>query len=310
MRFTPYINNKWRIAREIINPEDSEFDLANFKASPANFKIALWDPNTNGVRLLRTLIFNFVSRMSDKDIARLARIPNRSVGKPIEVRHRGITVCLDYAQAYSELMFIEEVCEVLQGSILEIGGGYGRTCHTILALHNELCRYTILDIPWMLEIADRYLREVLPPDSYAKVELVPLDGFSSLSDREFTLVLNIDGFNEFEEHVVKGYLQYIADHTCWFYTKNPVAKYYDTQLDGGSGSDVAVHEAITSGILKDVINVFDSEEINSKVPQFLDAFCPGPKWRCVRHSGAEPWSFYHQALYKRTVELDRHAAIT
>ena len=276
---------------------DGKFDVSNFKASPVNYKIALWDPRTNGVRLLKTLIFGLLKRMSDGDLVRINSIRNRSVGRPIEVRDRGIALCLDYAQSYLEVTFIEQACQLSDVEIVEIGGGYGRTCHTMLALHDEIAQYVIVDLPWMIAIAGSYLDRVLTTSQRSKVTFVPLDNFQSLAERQFDLVINIDGFNEFDEGVVMNYLKYIEGHARWFYTKNPVSKYRDAEFDSRTES-VETKHAINSGILRDIIDVFDGDAIEAKVPEFLAKFCPGPRWRCVRHGEAEPWSFYHEAIYE------------
>ena len=44
--------NQTQITKETIK------DLTNFKSGGVNFKIALWDPRVNGVRYLKTLIYN------------------------------------------------------------------------------------------------------------------------------------------------------------------------------------------------------------------------------------------------------------
>jgi putative sugar O-methyltransferase len=296
--FIPTSNEKWQLARQTIASGVSPFDLENFKASAANFKIALWDPKTNGLRLLKTLIFDTVSRFSDEDIGRLESISNRSLGNPIDIKDRGVRVCLDYAQAFLETKFIEDVCTLRGLQVLEIGGGYGRTCHTLLSLHEDIERYVIADLSWMLQIAEMYLKRVMSPSQMAKVEFVPLEQFAGLSARNFDLAINIDGFNEFDEAVVKGYLDYINLHARRFYTKNPVAKYRDPSLDSGAGNNREMKYAITSGLLRNVIDIFDGDAIAANVPDFLSAFCPGSRWKCVKHGRGVPWSFYHQALYE------------
>ena len=298
LQFIPTANEKWRLARETIHSGGIRFDIDHFKASPVNFKIALWDPKTNGIRLLKTLIYEMVSRLSDADLKRIDSIQNRSVGNPIEVRDRGVTVCLDYVQAFLETRFIEDACALNRARILEVGGGYGRTCHTLLTLHEEIERYVIADISWMLEIADAYLSRVLTRSQLSKLEFVPLEEFDQVSEQAFDLTINIDGFNEFDEDVVGGYLRYIDSHARWFYTKNPVAKYRDPNLDSNSSRDVEIKHALTSGILRNVIDIFDGNAIAANVPIFVSAFCPGSRWRCVRHGRGEPWSFYHQAIYE------------
>lgn len=296
--FSPTLNNKWLEMHDSVLPHGASFNVQNFKSSSVNYKIALWNPETSGIRWLKTLIFNITSQLSDEDLKRISSIKNRSVGNPIEVRQRGVAVCLDYFQSYLEAKFIEDLCPLSGASVLEIGAGYGRTCHTLLSLHNQIKRYVILDIPWMLEIAETYLRKVLTDDQFSKVTFVSLEDFDRISHESFTLILNINGFNDFDGQVVYGYLQHIRDHARWFYTKNPVCKYDISEIDGRIKLDREIRQAIETGIMLDIVDIFDSEEVQSKVPDYLSRFCPGPDWKCVRAARAEPWSFYYQALYE------------
>ena len=79
--------------------EDKIQDLDNFKSNEVNFKLSLWNPNTNGVRYLKALLFNMCAFLSQENWQRVSRIKNRGIGSPFSIRFNGIEICMDYLQA-------------------------------------------------------------------------------------------------------------------------------------------------------------------------------------------------------------------
>jgi putative sugar O-methyltransferase len=120
-------------------------DLKNFKQSIVNFKISLWNPHANGMRYLKTLIYNLCTFMSEDNWQRIKNTKNRNIGNPITINYNGEDIDLDYIQAVYELEFTQENLSInLDGfRILEIGAGYDRTCHTILSNHNVESYYVV-----------------------------------------------------------------------------------------------------------------------------------------------------------------------
>jgi hypothetical protein len=97
---------------------------------------------------------------------------------------------------------------------------------------------------------------------------------------------------------VRHYLELI-DATCaHFYVNNPVGKYLDKTLDGHSQGAGVVELALNSGLLRDVIDIHDSEAVLEKVPAFEAAYRPGKRWECVASARAVSWSYYWQTLYR------------
>jgi hypothetical protein len=182
--------------------------------------------------------------------------------------------------------------------VLEIGAGYGRTCHAFLSNH-DLVEYCIIDLPKSLEMSKKYLREVLDEQQFAKVRFVPveeIDGFAW--PERFNLCLNINSFAEMTAETVRNYLALIAGRCRAFYTKNPVGKYLDASLDGHVQGADTVALALSSGPLTTVIDIHDSDAVAGERAKFLSAYRPGEDWECVADSWAKPWSFYWQALYR------------
>lgn len=289
---------QWSHITEEHITEEAVADLAGFKSNGVNFKLALWNPKPNGVRYLKALTFALGMRLSPANVERLRRTRNREVGDPYSVRCNDEPVCLDYLQAVHEVEFIAANMPLDDARVMEIGAGYGRTCHTLLSNH-ELAGYTIVDLPNTLALSRRYLRAVLDPEQFAKIRFVGIDEVDEhVRGARFDLCLNIDSFAEMDAGTVRAYLALI-DATCaHFYVNNPVGKYLDKTLDGHSQGAAVVQLALNSGLLRDIIDIHDSEAVREKVPEFVSAYRPGERWRCVAQERSVTWSYYWQALYR------------
>jgi putative sugar O-methyltransferase len=277
--------------------KDASVDLAGFKSAGVNFKLGLWNPQTNGVRYLKALIYNLADRLDERGWQRLRRIGGRETGAPIAVRRHGELVCMDYLQAVLELEFMAHHVDLDGAAVLEIGAGYGRTCHAVLANH-DVATYSIVDLDNSLELARAYLRQVLGAD-FAKVRFVSAgDLDSALGDARFDLCVNIDSFAEMDPDTVRNYLALIAGRCRHLYVKNPVGKYLDPSLDGHAEGQELVAMALRTGLLRDVIDIHDSEAVREQSAKFVAAYRPGPGWTSVADAWAPPWSYYWQSLYR------------
>ena len=273
-------------------------DLTDFKRSPVNFKLALWNPQTNGVRYLKALTFLALGQADSRALRVLGRTRRRDFGHPYSVRRGGVEACLDYAQAALETEFILSHLPAAPRTVFEIGAGYGRTCHTLLS-NSPIERYTILDLPNCLELSRRYLHKVLPARLYARVEFVDVARLADLRGRRFDLGLNIDSFAEMTPTTVRFYLK-MLDASCGAcYIKNPVGKYLDPSLDNHSQGAGVVRKALRTGLLRRVIDVYDEATVHRQAPAFVRAYKPGPSWSAAASGWAAPWSHYWQALYLR-----------
>ncbi|MBF6063294.1 putative sugar O-methyltransferase [Nocardia terpenica] len=278
--------------------DESVTDLTGFKSTETNFKLALWDPRPNGIRYLKALIFDLADRLSPSAMAALRRIPNRDVGDPITVRVSGEAVCLDYLQAVLELEFIGDHLDLGGATVLEIGAGYGRTCHAILSNH-EVAQYHIVDLDNSLRLATAYLRAVLTDEQFAKLRFSAVDDLeATLSGNRYDLCINVDSFAEMDSEIVLNYLDLI-DRTCrHFYVKNPVGKYLDKSLDSHSQGDELVSMALRTGLLREVIDIHDSQAVADQAQKFIAAYRPSLRWTGLADARAIPWSYYWQALYR------------
>lgn len=292
-------SKQWEyINTEFLNNTSLEY-LNDFRSNAINFKIALWNPTNNGIRYLKTLTYNLATHFTEEQFGILRNIKNIDFGSPILITINGIPLCLDYAQAALELSFLREAgFDFSKKSILEIGAGYGRTCHTIL--ENEVVeKYTIVDLENALHLSRTYLSQVLSPDKFKKVVFINIDSLSNLDD-EYDLTINIDSFAEMYEDVVRNYLEIIDIKSKYFYSKNPMCKYLDKKLDQHLEGDSVVKLALETGILRDILDIFDDTQMKNQSVVFEKAYAPSSLWKKVHSAWAKPWSHYWQILYKNT----------
>lgn len=290
----------WAHINKTYITEERVRDLSGFKSGSVNFKLALWNPQTNGVRYLKTLIYNLCASLTNDDWKRISKMRNRHIGDPLTIKYNGEEVCLDYLQANYEVAFITDKLPVSGINILEIGAGYGRTCHAISS-NFEVRAYYIIDLDNCLTLSRKYLQEVMDRVRFSKIHFISVEDVEDIDELKtlnFDLCINIDSFAEMTPETVKYYLSYVNAHADYLYVKNPVGKYSDASLISSYGnSDVQL--ALDVGVLREVVDVYDKQAIKRQVPRFVQAYQPGDEWECVANSWAPPWSYYWQALYKK-----------
>lgn len=297
--FKPEQGKLWKHISQTQITKDKVQDLTHFKSSAVNFKISLWNPKINGIRYLKTLIYNVAASLTPEDWEKISKIKNRSLGDPITITYSGEKICLDYLQALFELEFIEEYIQVDGLSILEIGAGYGRTCHAIMSNY-KVKTYSIVDLENCLELSHRYLRRVLDQSNFSKINFVGVKDIDFLlGDSFFDLCINIDSFAEMDPESIKYYLRYINQNCNYLYVKNPVGKYLDKSLDDHTQGEDVVKLALNTGVLRDIIDIHNNAKVEAQVSKFIEAYQPGEKWKCIADSWARPWSYYWQAIYKK-----------
>lgn len=290
----------WSTIHETLFTGDQLEDLSTFKSGPLNFRIALWDPKSRGPLYLKTLLHELCGSLSKANWQALNKVKNRDFGNPITVKYQGQEACLDYIQAVLELEFIAQHVNLKGLDILEIGSGYGRTSHTVLS-NVSVGSYTIVDLDQCLGLTRKYLGQVLDEESLDKVRFIPASEFDGLQDSKFDLCLNIDSFAEMDAPVVLQYLDYIDRQCHYFYVKNPVGKYLPELASANQVSPASVEKALKTGLLRDVVDRFDSDAIVDQSLKFVDVYKPSDNWECIDSQQARPWSWYWQALFANSV---------
>ncbi|GHB33621.1 hypothetical protein GCM10010346_65980 [Streptomyces chryseus] len=147
---------------------------ASFKLDPVNFELALWGPQVNGVRYRKAFIFEIASRLTLENRTRLRRIRHRETGAPLGVTHDGDSVRMEHLLAVHESEFISRHVGPGGARVLQVGAGYGRTCHSTLSHHRAEERW-IADPGRALSLSREHLRAVLGHPAFSRVGFVSVD---------------------------------------------------------------------------------------------------------------------------------------
>lgn len=239
-------------------------------------ELALPDPARWG-RLYQAALTFATLESSPRAAALLARLDASGPAPKAAARRRGRPVCLDYAQAALEAEFILRRASLRGARVLEIGAGYGRTCHVLLS-NVPIAAYTIVETRRGLARCRAYLRRALPARLFARVELVAAERRGVLAGRTFELGLLVDSMAELAEDTRYGY-RALVDASCrTFYVKNPATAW----LTGPSDA-----------------RVYDGDLARAHRGRFLRDFRPGARWRSVADGWARPWPHFWQAFYRR-----------
>jgi len=290
-------NEFWEeINLDIVNIENLTESLENFRSSPVNYKLSIFNPEKNGVRYLKTLLYNLTMSLTKEEFIKITNIKNRNFGNPFYILYENEKIDLDYLQAIYEISFLENNISLKDLDILEIGAGYGRTAHAILSNY-DIKSYTIIDLEKTLQISRKYLQIVLPENLFQKIVFLSVENLVNYKFNFFDLVINIDSFAEMSEEVVFQYFDLINTHSKYFYTKNPVGKYLDKTLDNHSQGESVVNQALKNGILKEILDIDSNQDIKQHSYKFLDGYKPNKKWNILQNSWAPPFSYYWQVIY-------------
>ena len=126
-----------------------------------------------------------------------------------------------------------------RNSFLEIGGGYGALCSTILRTTKEVERYLLIDLPQTCYLTTQYLKALFPGEvvSYTEVRDVKEIGIETFGKRKiivaptwmlpkvnlrFDCFINTSSFQEMEKKIIRNYLKYVkklASHAYIFTLK-------------------------------------------------------------------------------------------
>jgi putative sugar O-methyltransferase len=146
-------------------------DQDTFKSSSINYSFSLFNPRIFAEFYLKTVIYFVYDMLSDESLERLRKIDKRNRhGNPITIKKNGDEVCIDYLQSALELEFLIDHFAFDQSidRVVEIGPGYGRTCHAILS-NCAIQEYFIIDLPKGVDLCRNYLSKVLSEQQFSKI---------------------------------------------------------------------------------------------------------------------------------------------
>jgi len=268
----------------------------------ANNRLGSWDPFDSTMRYFKFMLYTAAARQSERFFALYDALGRVDIGQPVSVRVRSRAINIDYFLSIEEFMFLESAFELQSvESVVEIGAGFGRTCHTLLALcaTASLERYTIIDLPEVLELSRCTLAKLVP-EHYGKVRFIDATKQAEWRGLRADLAINIDSFQEMPSSTIDSYMHDVIANSDYFYVKNPTAK-YDPKTIGVEVKDPGkLKDVFAVGYCRDVIDIFDEVALAAARLVYLEAYRPGAKWQCDANRPAEMFPYYHHALYRRT----------
>ncbi|MBN1551435.1 putative sugar O-methyltransferase, partial [bacterium] len=186
--------------------------------------------------LMTFLLWNYTERTVGVDL--LAQFEEPCEGNPPSVQLNKRNISQDLANSILEFHSISQGLLNIRNlkSIIELGGGYGRTAYVFLRMLPQV-RYIMVDIPPALYIAERYLTGQFPDrrifryrsfhdfddvaDEFTESQIAFLmpDQLSLLPDSITDLFLAIDCLHEMRPEQIKSYFVTIDRLSEYFYQK-------------------------------------------------------------------------------------------
>lgn len=290
------ISRQWQeLTREEFLHIDDEF-LQTFRSPGSSNKFVAWDPFEASSRYFKFLLFNTAQTQSKRFFEAYKAIDNRHVGNPLTVRCRGCDIDADYLAAVEEWEFLSQA-GALDGIriIIEIGAGFGRTCHALLTLCAGIEEYIIVDLEPMLRLSSAYLRRAIPS---AKIRFVSHDHLEDLDSVSPDLLINIDSFQEMPPQVIESYMTGVVQRAKRFYCKNPVGKYLPASVGLPDLDSQRVLDVFTLGYCRDVIDIFSDEDLERARDRFIEAYRPSG-YRAAASKPMDLFPYYLHVLYTR-----------
>jgi hypothetical protein len=73
----------------------------------------------------------------------------------------------------------------------------------------------------------------------------------------------------------------------------------DKSLDNHNDGAAVVNMAMHTGPLREVLDINDMAEVEKRIPQYLDAYRPGPAWEPMAVAPHLVLGHFKQALYRK-----------
>lgn len=269
---------QWRLISFFFRRMMRGFGLKDFKATFGRF-LAAYEPHNP--RYFTALHHVYCSSLAKRDrFGLLSKLEEPPLGEGDTVSVNGRRVSIDLLQSIDEFYRIVEVSGWEQNdevTFLEIGAGYGRLAHVVLAAMPN-ARYQIIDLPESLLLSQYYLTSLFPgasallypdsserPDAWssARIAFGLPHQLKTLRAGSVDVVVNIYSFMEMSTPQVDAYfdaiealdprLLFIKQHKhevnfleqSLLTTKGyPVRRSWKLAYDGTSGLYEDVFEAV------------------------------------------------------------------
>lgn len=286
------------LASTLFSRIDDNF-LGTFRApGGANQRLAAWDPLDRSTRYYKTLLYNVAKQQPAEFFDAYRKLKNTSIGNPVTISVGGCQIDIDYLLAVEEQLFLKRHASLDSlKQVVEIGAGFGRTCHAILSLTDSVERYVIVDLPAMLKLSRAYLK-LASPDHLRRVEFIECDDVAAWQRLRPDLTINIDSFQEMPPELIDRYMSGLIQKSASFYCKNPIGKYKPGCVGLPPPADFDLNEVYALGYCRTVFDLFDDEALVSARRAYLAAYRPPGAWKLAADMPTSIFSYVHHALYR------------
>lgn len=291
------ISKQWeKLTQEQFRRIDDEF-LQGFRSPGSRNKFVAWDPFERSSRYFKFLLLTTARRQSKEFFDAYRMIEHRRLGSPLAVECGGCEIDADYLAATEEWAFLAG-SGGLAGvkTVVEVGGGFGRTCHTLLTLAPDIANYVIVDLEPMLRLSEAYLQRARPG---ANIEFVSNEDHARIDALKPDLVINIDSFQEMPPAVIAFYMEHLVRRSARFYTKNPVGKYLPGAIGQPDLTQEQLMDVFKLGACQEVIDIFDEAQLEKAREVFLEAYRPTPAYAVSATKVMDLFPYFQHALYTR-----------
>jgi putative sugar O-methyltransferase len=290
------VSELWKsLSNKLFANIDDEFIATFRQPGGANSRLATWDPFDKTMRYFKFMLYTEAERQPDRFFEHYRALGKVDIGQPVSMKLRGCDINIDYLFALEEFLFLESFIDPVK-SVVEIGAGFGRTCHTLLTLADRIESYTIVDLPDVLNLSRRVLSEVAL-DRFHKVRFVDATDLAAWQNLSADLAINIDSFQEMPPATIDAYMRGLIARSRYFYVKNPVGKYRPESIGIAVEDPAKFKDVFSLGYCRDVIDIFDDMALAKARKEYLQAYCP-PSWQVVAERPMSMFPYLHHALYR------------
>lgn len=276
---------------------DDDFLSSFRRPGGANKRLAAWDPFDPTMRYFKFLLFSTAARKPDKFFDYYRALKNVNIGQPTSVKVRSCDINIDYLFSVEECLFIDN-CAGLDTirSVIEIGAGFGRTCHAIVSLGRSLESYTIVDLPSMLNLSRAVLAKAVPEHA-GKIRFVDATDVVAWRQLKADLAININSFQEMPDATIGSYMDDLVSKCRHAYIKNPVGKYAPGSVGLEIKDERTMHDVFAIGRCREVIDIFDEDALVAARQRYTELYRPADHWTLVADEPLEMVPYFHHAFY-------------
>ncbi len=287
------------ITSSLFSKIDDTF-LEDFRApGGANSRLAAWDPLDKSMRYYKFLLFNVAYHKPDDFFDAYRKLGNTGTGNPVTISIADCKIDIDYLFAVEEFMFLRQHINLHEiKKVVEIGAGFGRTCHTLMRLVDSVEEYTIVDLPEVLKLSQAYLK-LVAPDCFDRITFIENNDIDAWSALQSDLAINIDSFQEMPPEVIDEYVSKVISASTSFYCKNPTGKYKPECVGLPALTAAELLDVYSLGYCQKVFDLFDESELSAAREIYLRAYKPSRNWKLVADEPMSMIPYTHHVLYVR-----------